>query len=119
MSDVELLKRLTAREGYELIIDDHAADHPDLLGTPQRDELCAQVCKGNVIRMRSGLDEPVAWYPVSHDIAEDRTDFRGHTQRLWREQIYVLTRWCARLAAENRALHNALLDNAETTYLKE
>lgn len=93
------LKDLAAREGYELIIDDNAAEHPDALGTPQRDELCAQVCKGNVIRIRSGLPEALSWYPVSHEIAEDRTDFGGHTQRLWREQLNILSRWCARLAA--------------------
>ncbi len=92
------LRELTRREGYELLIDDAAADHPDALGTPQRDELCAQACKGNVIRMRSGLREQDAWYPVSHEIAEDRTDFSGHTQKLWREQLNILSRWCARLA---------------------
>jgi hypothetical protein len=97
------LKDLVRKEGYELVIDDGAADHPDALGTPQRDELCAQACKGNVIRMRSGLAEEDAWYPVSHEIAEDRTDFRGHTQKLWREQLNILSRWCARLAADNAA----------------
>lgn len=96
------LADLVRREGYQLVIDDHAADHPDALGTPQRDELCAQACKGNIIRMRSGLAERDAWYPVSHEIAEDRTDFSGHTQKLWREQLNILARWCARLAEENR-----------------
>jgi hypothetical protein len=98
------LTELVRREGWALIIDDHAADHPDALGTPQRDELCAQACKGNIIRMRSGLEEPEAWYPVSHEMAEERTDFRGHTQKLWREQLNILSRWCARLSAENEAL---------------
>lgn len=97
------LKDLCRMEGYELVIDDGAADHPDALGLPQRDELCAQACKGNVIRMRSGLPERDAWYPVSHEIAEDRTDFSGHTQKLWREQLNILARWCARLAADNRS----------------
>lgn len=95
------LKDLVAREGYALIIDDNAADHPEALGVPQRDELCAQVCKGNIIRMRSGLEDHVAWYPVSHEIAEDRTDFKGHTQKLWREQLNILSRWCMRLDEEN------------------
>lgn len=105
------LAELVKLEGYTLVIDDAAADHPDLLGTPQRDELCAQACKGNVIRMRSGLEEHDAWYPVSHEIAEDRTDFKGHTQKLWREQLNILSRWCARLAAHNtqQAEHVAYL----------
>jgi hypothetical protein len=95
---LEVLREMVAREGYQLVIDDHAPDHPDALGTPQRDELCAQVCKGNVIRMPSKLRPRDAWYPVSHEIAEDRTDFSGHNQRLWREQLNILQRWCARLA---------------------
>jgi hypothetical protein len=90
---------LVRMEGYTLIIDDHAADHPDAKGTPQRDELCAQACLGNIIRIRSGISERDAWYPVSHEIAEDRCDHGGHTQKLWREQLNILSRWCARLAA--------------------
>lgn len=93
------LADLVEREGYRLVIDDNAADSPDAMGTPQRDELCAQMCRGNVIRMRSGMLESLAWYPVSHEIAEDRTDFQGHTQKLWREHLNILSRWCARLAA--------------------
>ncbi len=92
------LADLVKREGYTLIIDDAAADHPEAKGTPQRDELCAQMCEGNVIRMRSGLNERDAWYPVSHEIAEDRCDFTGHNQKMWREQLNILSRWCARLA---------------------
>lgn len=95
------LADLVRLEGYTLVIDDHAADHPDALGLPQRDELCAQACKGNVIRITSSLRERDAWYPVSHEIAEHRNDFSGHTQRLWREQLNILSRWCARLAAAN------------------
>ncbi len=93
------LAELTRLEGYELIIDDQAADHPDALGTPQRDELCAQACRGNVIRMRAGLRERDAFYAVAHEIAEHRCDFSGHTQLLWREQLCIMARWCARLAA--------------------
>lgn len=98
------LKDLVEREGYQLVIDDDAPDHPDALGTPQRDELCAQACRGNIIRMPSHLlehGEANAWYPVSHEIAEDRTDFHGHSQKLWREQLNILSRWCARLSAAN------------------
>jgi hypothetical protein len=98
MSRLSLMD-LVNMEGYELEIDDNAADHPDAKGTPQRDELCAQMCEGNVIRMRSGLRECDAWYPVSHEIAEDRCDHSGHTQKLWREQLNILARWCARLSA--------------------
>lgn len=93
------LAELVRLEGYELIIDDNASEHPDALGTPQRDALCAQACKGNVIRMRSGLRERDAWYAVSHEIAEDRCDFSGHTQLMFREQLNILARWCCRLAA--------------------
>jgi hypothetical protein len=94
------LADLVQLEGYELVVDDNAADHPDALGMPQRDELCAQACKGNVIRMSSRLaDNPaLAWYPVSHEIAEDRCDHSGHHQKLWREQLNILSRWCARLS---------------------
>ncbi len=98
------LADLAELEGYELIIDDNAADHPERLGLPQRDELCAQACKGNVIRMRSGLRERDAFYAVSHEIAEDRCDFSGHTQLLWREQLQIMSRWCRRLwAAQGKA----------------
>jgi len=92
------LADLCASEGYTLIIDDNAPEHPDALGLPQRDELCAQACKGNVIRMRSGLPDHLAYYPLSHEIAEDRCGFTGHHQGLWREQTSILARWCARLA---------------------
>ena len=99
---MDRLTELARREGYTLLIDDGAADHPDALGQPQRDELCAQACKGNVIRIRSGISEGDAWYPVSHEIAEDRNDFRGHTQKLWREQLSILSRWCRRLAESSQ-----------------
>ena len=89
------LAELVAREGYTLVIDDHAPDHPEALGTPQRDELCAQACKGNVVRMRSSLPPERAFYAVSHEIAEDRCDFTGHHQLLWREQLNILARWCS------------------------
>lgn len=62
---MQRLKDLVAREGYTLIIDDAAPDHPDALGTPQRDELCAQACKGNIIRMRSGIAPEDAWAHVA------------------------------------------------------
>jgi hypothetical protein len=91
-----LLIELVASEGYTLIIDDAAADHPDALGTPQRDELCAQACKGNVIRMRSGLSEEHGVYACAHEIAEDRSGFTGHHQLLWREQTAIMARWVAR-----------------------
>lgn len=96
---MEKITALARLEGYTLIVDDHAADHPELLGLPQRDELCAQACRGNVIRIHSSVRERDAFYPVSHEIAEHRCDFSGHTQRLWREQLNILSRWCARLAA--------------------
>lgn len=90
---------LCRTEGYTLVVDDHAPDHPDALGTPQRDELCAQACRGNVIRLRSGLPEHAAFYAVSHEIAEDRNGFTGHHQAVWREQCTILARWCKRLSA--------------------
>jgi hypothetical protein len=93
------LSDLVRLEGYTLVIDDAAPDHPEAKGHPQRDELCAQACAGNVIRIRSGIAERDSWYPVSHEIAEDRSDFSGHTQNMWREQLNILARWCARLAA--------------------
>lgn len=95
---MQRLIELARREGYTLVIDDNAADNPDALGLPQRDELCAQACKGNIIRIRSGLPERDAYYAVAHEIAEDRCDFTGHHQRLWREQTAIMARWCARLA---------------------
>lgn len=104
MSHFELLQELCRQEGYQLIIDDAASERPDILGTPQRDELCAQACRGNVIRMRSSLAPERAWYAVSHEIAEDRNDFSGHHQLLWREQLQILSRWCRRLADSNPIL---------------
>ena len=92
-----MLTDLVARDGYTLVIDDNASEHPDALGLPQRDELCAQACRGNIIRMRSGLPVERAFYAVSHEIAEDRCDFTGHHQLLWREQLNILARWCTRL----------------------
>lgn len=92
------LAELAKLEGYTLIIDDNAADSPDCLGLPQRDELCAQACRNNVVRMRSGLRERDAFYAVAHEIAEHRCDFTGHTQLLWREQLSIMSRWCARLS---------------------
>lgn len=102
------LRELAMFEGYELIIDDNAADHPDAKGLPQRDELCAQACAGNVIRMRSRLRQRDAFYAVAHEIAEDRCDFSGHTQILWREQTAIQARWCARLMAEQERLAREL-----------
>jgi len=99
---MKTLEDLVRSEGYTLIIDDDAANHPEALGTPQRDELCAQVCKGNIIRMRSGLRDIDAFYPLSHEIAEDRCDFSGHTQKMWREQLNILARWCTRLYKEQK-----------------
>lgn len=107
------LRDLARYEGYELIIDDNAADHPDAKGLPQRDELCAQACSGNVIRMRSGLRERDAFYAVAHEIAEDRCDFSGHTQLLWREQTAIQARWCARLMAEQERIAHELEDAQE------
>jgi len=97
------LKELVKLEGYELVVDDGYADHPGAMGTPQRDELCAQMCLGNVIRIPSTLTEANAIYPISHEIAEHRCDFTGHHQRLWRQQCDILQRWCARLLAAQQA----------------
>jgi len=91
------LKELTASEGWTLVIDDNAADRDDALGTPQRDELCAQACMGNVVAIRSGLPLAEAFYAVSHEIAEARNDFTGHHQAVWREQCSIMSRWCKKL----------------------
>lgn len=96
------LFELAAREGYTLVIDDGASERPDRLGAPQRDELCAQACRGNVIAIRSTLPLDRAFYAVSHEIAEDRSDYTGHHQLLWREQLQILARWCRRLAEIHR-----------------
>ncbi len=91
------LFELAASEGWKLVVDDNAPDRPDILGTPQRDELCAQACKGQIIAIRSGLDMSDAFYAVSHEIAEARNDFTGHHQKVWREQCSILSRWCKKL----------------------
>lgn len=88
---------LAASEGWTLVIDDNAADRADALGTPQRDELCAQACAGNIIAIRSGLHLDHAYYAVSHEISEARNGFTGHHQQVWREQCCILARWCRRL----------------------
>lgn len=89
---------LTLSEGWTLVVDDNAPDRPDALGTPQRDELCAQACKGQVVAVRSKLSLEHAYYAVSHEIAEARNDFTGHHQAVWREQCAILSRWCRKLA---------------------
>lgn len=96
------LFELAASEGWRLVIDDAAPDRPDALGTPQRDELCAQACRGNVVAIRSSLPLPSAYYAVSHEIAEARNDFTGHHQQVWREQCSILARWCRKLGADQR-----------------
>lgn len=90
---------LASSEGFVLVVDGNAPDRDDILGLPQRDELCAQACKGNIIAIRPSLPLDSAYYAVSHEIAEVRTDFRGHNQLLWREQCTILARWCRKLGA--------------------
>jgi hypothetical protein len=109
------LADLVAREGYRLEIDANAADRPDALGLPQKDELCAQACRDNVVAIRPSVPEPFRVYPVSHEIAEDRCGFTGHHQALWREQLAILCRWVrilltenAKLKAENKSLQEVL-----------
>lgn len=99
---MNLLVQLCANEGYRFEWDRKAPDHPDALGLPQRDELCAQACKGRVIRMNPELDAPfeAQVYAVSHEIAEDRCGFSGHHQLLWREQLNILCRFTRTLATE-------------------
>lgn len=89
---------LALSEGWTLVVDDNAPDRPDALGTPQRDELCAQACKGQVVAVRASLPLEHAYYAVSHEIAEARNDFTGHHQAVWREQCSILSRWCRKLA---------------------
>lgn len=93
------LVELAASEGWTLIVDDNAPDRSDALGTPQRDELCAQACQGQVVAIRPQLKLEHAFYAVSHEIAEARNDFTGHHQAVWREQCSILSRWCRRLHA--------------------
>lgn len=97
MKNERILFELAASEGWQLVVDDNASERPDALGTPQRDELCAQACKGNVVAIRSGLALDHAYYAVSHEIAEARHDFTGHHQAVWREQCSILARWCRKL----------------------
>lgn len=96
------LYTLTESEGWTLIVDENAPDRPDILGLPQRDELCAQACKNNIIAIRPQLKHIDAFYAVSHEIAEARHDFTGHHQHVWREQCSILSRWCRHLTLENR-----------------
>lgn len=103
------LHKLVRWEGWELVIDDNAPDRPDALGTPQRDELCAQACKNNVVALRSELALDDAFYAVSHEIAEARNGFRGHTQQVWREQCAIMARWCRTLREDNEQLERELV----------
>lgn len=98
------LYTLTESEGWTLVVDENAPDRPDILGLPQRDELCAQACKNNVIAIRPSLKHIDAFYAVSHEIAEARYDFSGHHQHVWREQCNILSRWCRHISLENRQL---------------
>lgn len=102
------LTELTAREGYTLVVDSNASEREDALGTPQRDELCAQACRNNVVAIRPGIPVGFQIYPVSHEIAEDRCGFTGHHQGLWREHVNILARWVRLLIEENTRLQNAL-----------
>jgi hypothetical protein len=95
------LAQLVEAEGFKLVLDPDASERPDILGTPQRDELCAQACKGNIIALRPTLPLRDAFYAVSHEIAECRLDFSGHHQAVWREQCSILSRWCRRLSHAN------------------
>lgn len=108
---------LTQSEGWTLVVDDNAPDRPDILGQPQRDELCAQACKGNVIAIRSSLKHVDAFYAVAHEIAEARLSFTGHSQHVWREQCGILSRWCRHLTVENSQLErevHAVSDTLDT-----
>lgn len=89
---------LVKSEGWTLVLDHQAPDRPDILGSPQRDELCAQACRGQIVALRPALPLEHAFYAVSHEIAEARNDFTGHHQAVWREQCSILSRWCRRLA---------------------
>lgn len=111
------LVELTRYEGWTLVVDDNAPDRPDILGTPQRDELCAQACNGNVVAIKPSLGLIHAFYAVSHEIAEARNGFTGHHQAVWREQCNILSRWCRHLAIENTQVEREL--HAVTATLDE
>lgn len=111
------LHKLVRWEGWELVIDDNAPNRPDILGLPQRDELCAQACQGNIVAIRSELALDHAFYAVSHEIAEARNGFKGHTQQVWREQCMIMSRWCRILREDNEQLERELV--AVTAHLDE
>ncbi len=102
------LAKLASWEGWTLVVDDNAPNRPDILGTPQRDELCAQACKGNVVAIRSELPLDHAFYAVAHEIAEARNNFTGHHQAVWREQCAIMSRWCRLLREDNGLLEREL-----------
>lgn len=91
---------LARAEGWTLVVDDQAPDRPDILGSPQRDELSAQACAGNVVAIQKTLAPSNAFFSVAHEIAETRYDFTGHHQHVWREQCNILARWCRKLTVE-------------------
>jgi hypothetical protein len=95
MDRTQLLTELCLGEGWKFLWDEHAADREDAMGLPQRDELCAQACKHNVVAMNPKLNAPLdaVLYALSHEIAEARCGFTGHHQLLWREQLNILCRW--------------------------
>ena len=111
------LHKLALWEGWTLVIDDNAPNRPDILGTPQRDELCAQACENNIVAIRSGLALDHAFYAVSHEIAEARNGFKGHSQQVWREQCQIMSRWCRILREDNGQLDMELV--AVTAHLDE
>ena len=53
------LSDLVKSEGYALELDPNAPERPDIKGLPQRDELCAQACDGNVIAIRRATKKGV------------------------------------------------------------
>ncbi len=103
------LHKLVQWEGWSLVIDDNAPNRPDILGSPQRDELCAQACKDNIVAIRSELSLDHAFYAVSHEIAEARNGYKGHTQQVWREQCAIMARWCRILREDNEQLEMELV----------
>ena len=111
------LYKLALWEGWTLVIDDDAPNRPDALGTPQRDELCAQACANNVVAIRPELALDHAFYAVSHEIGEARNGFRGHTQQVWREQCQIMSRWCRILREDNESAERELI--AVTAHLDE
>lgn len=90
---------LLALEGFELVVDPHYSQRPDIMGNPE----CCHVGILLTGYRYAAVDE--CWmivYGAAHEIAHMRALERGrgwdHDEDLWSEQADILARWVRKVA---------------------